>query len=420
MSISAKKMETEDPILALDSPSVHVRASATRDLEKYGDLSSIEKLVVLAKDDPSPAIRHNAADAVSDILSRYRQAPKASELSNKERKRLLADFLEISPGRNNAVFMIYACLGLKECLDQILAGFKDPRSEVRLGASIGLLRYCQSSSVHGMADVEEKVVAFLGEKNLTVDTTAHIARVCAAVGFKTAIEPLRRIDIQGVHGETINAAQDQLSNTSLYGNGIWISDGTDAGEFNINPEKPAEVCAITSDGACRWSADTGEWTEWDCAELPVRHMWFRRVGEPTPGPAMQIGGRTWYMANKKSLDDILKTEARLPEDDSCPPLKHLARALTARCDKENAKELRDIGLLWLRADEYTLAAKSFSESIQAKRTPIDTWFYLGECSLALGNFASAREAWGLCLEKTRAKTSALAQLCKTRLEMKNS
>jgi hypothetical protein len=319
--------------------------------------------------------------------------------------------------------MIYACLGLKECLNQILAGFKDPRSEVRLGASIGLLRFCQSSSTHGSADIEKKVVKLLGQKNLTMDTIAHIARVCAAVGFKSAIEPLRRINMKGVHGETINAAQDQLSNSSLYGNGIWISDGTDAGEYNISPEKPAEVCAITSEGSCRWSAETGEWSEWLCSALPVRHMWFRRVGEPTPGPAMQIGGRTWYMANKKSLDDILKTEARLPDDDSCPPLRHLAKALTARTDNEegeNAKELRDIGLLWLRANEYVEAAKTFSNSIQAKRTPIDTWFYLGECSHALGNIVSAREAWTLCLDKTRTKSSALAQLCKTRLEMKIS
>ena len=243
------KRETTDPLQALRSSSVHERAAATRDLEKYGDLAVIEVLIEHAKNDTSPAIRHNSADAVSDILSRYRLPPKSRELSAQKRQELFSLFLEVVPSKNNAVFLIFACLGTAECFQQILAGFRDPRSEVRLGAAIGLLRFCQSASTLTNADIEKQVVSMLSDNRLTVDSLAHVARICASVGYKSALPVLRRLEIDGAHGETIDAAQEKLRSYFEEPSGIWVSDGVDAGEFNISPRRTGSICAISASGA---------------------------------------------------------------------------------------------------------------------------------------------------------------------------
>ena len=414
--MTKKVMETENPIEALKAPSVHVRAAATRDLEKYGELDVLEVLVHHAQEDPSPAIRHNAADALSDILSRYRVPPNDSLLPEERRREILSLIYKISSGKNNAVFLIYASLGLPECLQKIISGFRDPRSEVRLGASVGLLRYCQSISTLGDENIENQVTQLLQDRNLEADALAHIARVCAAVGYQKALPMLRRIDMEGAHGETINAAHDKLRSQQQPPYGIWASDGCDAGEFNVDPSHSAAYCVITPEGRVIWTEDVQEWQFQDEDNGHHRLMWFRRVGEPTPGPSLQFANRTWHMATKVDIDVILKSVAELSTSDLQPAFAVLAAGIIHRGLHNDSKGWRDIGVLWMRAHRYQEAIDAFEMSLDEKRTPIDVWFYLGESHYALGQLPEAKKSWENCLQKTRTTTSALAHLCQSRMD----
>jgi hypothetical protein len=408
--------ETSDPLENLSKGNIHERAAATRDLEKYGGLDVIPILVEHAVSDPSPAIRHNSADAISDILSRFRNL-KRGGLTKKKKAALMPMILRIPPSRNNAVFLIHACIGTMECLQHICAGLRDPRSEVRLGAAIGLLRFCQSASTLGDRAVEKQVVQLLAEPRLSPDAIAHVARACAAVGFASAVPLLRRIDLGGGHGETVAAAEDQLLQAGEPPMGLLVSDGCDAGEYNLSPTIPTAICAIEGDSAALQIGTDGTWDIWEgYGKLPWRRMWFRRVGEPTPGPAFQIGKRTWYMATKEDLEQLLKREAKLERLEAEPGCQLLAKILSARAEKSDSKAWRDIGILMMRAHEWDRGIDALKCSIEGKRTPIDTWYYLGECALSGGDRVAAEEAWSICLQKSRSKTSALAQLCTARLK----
>ena len=145
-------------------------------------------------------------------------------------------------------------------------------------------------------------------------------------------------------------------------------------------------------------------------------MWFRRVGEPTPGPSLQFADRTWHMATKVDLEVILKSAAELSTSECQPAYEMLASGVIRRGLHDNAKGWRDIGVLWMKAHKYQQAVDAFEMSIDGKRTPIDAWFYLGESHYALGQLDEAKTSWENCLQKTRTTTSALAHLCKSRMD----
>ena len=405
------KRETKDPIESLESANVAIRAAAIRDLEKYGTFEDVPLLMGFAKNDQSIAIRLMAADAVSDILSRRRLH---NPLSNEEYELVRTLCGEISPRRNHSIFLVYASMGQQSGLDFILAGLRNTEAEVRLGAAVGLQRYVVSYVTLQDTVSEEKIVATLKDPAIKADALAHVSQVCAAVGYRSALPLLRRIDIAGKHGETITLAQERLRTLHRRPYGLWVSDGRDAGEFSVRATQKSMLCAIGRSGVSILQGD--EWVEeGSIFELPHRQLWFRRIGQSKSDAALQFSNRTWYRCASKKGMEILKTYCVLGPYN--PAYLHLAEALQLMFPDWKSKDHRDLGLMYLRAHAFDLAIECFDLSLNSKRTPLDVWIYKGDALRALGLVEEAKAIWEDCLLRVRSQSSALAQLCRARISL---
>ena len=98
------KRETENPLIALEDESIHTRAAAARDLEKYGQMEDLDVLLKHAKEDSSIAIRLNSADAASDILSRRRLLKPS--LSRADQLKYIKMIVKIDPRQNKFLTVV--------------------------------------------------------------------------------------------------------------------------------------------------------------------------------------------------------------------------------------------------------------------------------------------------------------------------
>ena len=405
------KRETKDPRASLLSSRVSERGAALRDLEKYGVFEDIELLMKHAKEDSSIAIRLMSADTVSDILSRRRLY---NPLSKEEYQQVRSLCSGISPRKNHSLFLIYASLGSQDCLDLILSGLSNPQAEIRLGAAVGLQRFVVSYQTLGDQETEEKILSVLKNPSLKSDALAHVAQVCTAVGYRSALPLLRRIDIAGKHGETITQAQERLRALHRRPYGLWVSDGRDAGESSVRSSQKSMFCAIGRMGIAILEKD--EWTEeGSIFQLPHRRMWFRRLGESNSDEALQFSKRTWYKCNSKKGFEILKKYCGLGPFNRA--YLHLAEGLQLMFPDWKSKDHRDLGLLYLRAHAYEHAVECFDLALDSKRTPLDVWIYKGDALFAQGNAEAAKYLWEDCLTRVRSQSSAIAQLCRARLTL---
>ena len=405
------KRETKNPIESLESASVAIRAAGIRDLEKFGTFDDVPLLMNYAKNDQSIAIRLMAADAVSDILSRRRLS---QPLSDEEYENIRMMCGEISPRRNHSIFLVYASLGKQPGLDFILAGLRNTEAEVRLGAAVGLQRFAVSYVTLNDTVSEEKIVGSLKDPVMKADALAHVSQVCAAVGYRSALPWLRRIDITGKHGETITQAQERLRVLHRRPFGLWVSDGRDAGEFSIRATQKSMLCAIGRSGVSVLQGD--DWVEeGSIFELSHRQLWFRRIGQAKSDAALQFSNRTWYRCSSKKGMEILKTYCIMGPYN--PAYLHLAEALQLMFPDWKSKDHRDLGLMYLRAHAFDLAIECFDLSMNSKRTPLDVWIYKGDALKALGLLEDAKAIWEDCLLRVRSQSSALAQLCRARIAL---
>jgi len=403
------KRETNNPHESIQSKDVYTRAAAVRDLEKYGVFDDISLLMHHAKSDPSIAIRLMSADAVSDILSRRRLTRSLSEEEYRFIRKLTG---EITPRHNHSIFLIYASLGTQNSLDMILAGLKAVEAEIRLGAAVGLQRFVVSYTTLGDTETEEKVLDMLKDPSIKADSLAHIAQVCAAVGYRRALPLLRRIDLAGKHGETITQVQERLRVLHRRPYGLWMSDGRDAGEFSVRSSQKSALCAIGRAGISMLK--DGEWKEeGSIFHLPHRQMWFRRIGQPKSDAALQFSKRTWYRCTSKKAMEILKQYCSLGGYE--PAYLHLAEALQLMFPDWKAKDHRDLGLMYLRAHAFDHAIECFDLAMTEKRTPLDVWIFKGDALQALEREEEAKALWEDCLTRVRSQSSAIAQLCRTRI-----
>ena len=198
------KTETSAPLDSLKARGIPERCAAARDLSQIGRIEDIPALVDRAASDRSPAVRLVTAGAVADILSRYRLEPARSTLSDADREELIASFRHIDPETNGGLFSMLACADLPSVLPRLAIGLRDPRGGVRVGAAVGLLRYCVSGAHHGNRALEAQVVEMFSDRRLRPDALAEVARVCAAAGFRTSLTPMARLGLVGVHGAFVN------------------------------------------------------------------------------------------------------------------------------------------------------------------------------------------------------------------------
>ena len=407
-AVEGIRLETQDPIAALSSRDLSQRAAAARDLSRVGTPDIIPELVRMAQEDKSPAVRLTTAGAAADILSRYRTGPRAAELSMGERRSLLALFRALDPGVNSGLFNMLASLGVPDALSAIAVGLRDPRGGVRVGAAVGLMRLCQSVSVAGDTALESAVVSMLRDKRLKADALAQVARVCGAVGYTTALLPLQALDLSGLHGEEVSTAIALLEEAGQPYRGAWISDGRDAGEVNPDAALPQVFWAIGTIGALE-AGEAGWTARADLDPAAARRMYFRRVGEPTPGPAVQLDGRTFYLAPAAEVLDVVE---RLTDpfggvwgSADQPDLTVHRVAAELLCDglPDSAPGLRARALLYGRAGRPVAAEAALQAAMELKRPPADLWYLQAELARADGREDDARAAYGAFVRKERRK-----------------
>ena len=418
--------ETPDPVAALESRDIHERAAAARDLSRFGEPRHLPLLVERAQSDRSPAVRLGCAAAASDILSRYRLPPQSERLSLDERRELVQIFRGFDPVVNSGLFPILACLGLPDLFSRIAAGLRDPRGDVRVGGAVGLLRMVQSAAVAGDELMEQRVVSLLSDKRLKPDALAAVAQICAAVGYRTALPHLLHLDLTGAHGEAVAKALETFKHLDAPLRGLWFSDGRDAGEVHPGAPQGEAFLILPDTGPALVRDDDGQWHSVpDFRDAPVRRMYFRRVGEPEPGPAFQRELRTWYMAGTNRLKALLEEDTAaahsLALDWAAVARGEGDRTLSAVADQiepfldDTAALWRDLGLLRARAGDLPGAIRTLRAALEAKRTPADVWFHLGEALAASGQPAEARQLWAACLEHARSKKAPYVKAAQDRL-----
>lgn len=407
-------METQDPIAALSSHRLPERAAAGRDLSKIGTPDLLPRLLGMAQNDPSPAVRLTMASAAADILSRYRVGPRAAALDGAARRRVLAVLRSLDPGVNPGLFPVLACLGLPEGLAPIKVGLRDPRSGVRVGAAVALLRLCMSSAAQGDRDLEREVVGLLSDARLPPDSVAEVGRVCAAVGYSSARPALSALALSGVHGEAVAAALAVLDAAEAPPWGVWVSDGRDAGE--VNPEPGPAPAPVVAGPHGVLSADDGAWTlREDVDPAGLRRLFVRRPGETEPVPAVQSGGVTWYRASEAVVVEVIE-RALAPERRSwdapgeAGALDLLAVENLLPVLGESGPELRASGLLLWRAGRLGDALATLEAAVEAKRAPADTWYFLGCALRATGRVGAAPAAFETYLKRERRKAAPFLEL----------
>ena len=164
--------------MILSSKLIPERAEAIRHLEKEGELDDLDLLLTHLIHDKSPAIRLMAADAFSDIVSRYRMPPKRDQLSDDERAEWLSKVMEISIQDNITVALIIATLDLPQSLMILINGFRHTHSEVRLASAVGLMRYLQSARMRADLSYEQTIKMQLIDMSMHSDSVVYLAGVC--------------------------------------------------------------------------------------------------------------------------------------------------------------------------------------------------------------------------------------------------
>lgn len=122
-------------------------------------------------------------------------------------------------------------LGTATGLARIAAAMRDPRFDVRSGALVGMWRHCASAAVNGNADTEATVVALLREGRALPATRTEVARICADVGYASALGPARELEALVDRGarKVLDEATARLASPPS-AVGAWVDLGHDLGE----------------------------------------------------------------------------------------------------------------------------------------------------------------------------------------------
>jgi hypothetical protein len=391
-------METTDPVAALASKDIAERAAGCRDLSLAGTVEHLELLCHHIGMDRSPGVRLSAAVAAGDILSRCRVGDARKTLSDDQRDVYVAMFSKVDPSLNAGIFPVLACLDRPQSFQMIKGGLRDPRRDVRLGAAVGLMRLCISVSVADDTDFEESVVALLADTRHQPDAIAQIARVCAAAGFSGATEFIRHIQLSGTHAEMVMEALGVLDGGQHPLQGLWYSDGKDAGETNLDSPQGPAVAVFADSGTYlnegkRWEKKT----KWEIS----RRMFARRVGEQEPGPSFQADGRTFYAGLGAIVDELVGADVQKLGKSTKASMAAL-EALPAMLD-ESSEAHRSLALLAVHGGLADVAQAALESAIEGTKTPADCWLLLADLLWEAGQKKGAKENYALYAKKGKKK-----------------
>lgn len=403
-----KPLDQEEIDTLLKSKSVSKRTQAMRHYEHFGKPEDIAFIIQIASTDKSVAVRSSAADAISDVLSRYRVSPYKKSISEEERHVLLGQFRRIKVQQTPSVNLAYAALGTSRALSILLSGFVDPRVEMQNCAAAGLRCFCLSQDVLGTDTVEDRLVKLLKEGNLDIPGIAHIVRLCAEAGYQKVVTVLDELPDLGNLGEIVEATRVQMRQSLGRPLGLWCSNGLDALEFHPHAEREERFLLVIEDSILH--SESGMWNE--CPEMldgPSRRLYFRPIGSADSVQAVQTEKATWTAAQNVDVQILLQQETQLDQPSS-PHLLKLALWLEGKL-KDNQKNSRSLAILYMRAEAWDLCAQYLDKGMAYKKVSNDLWYVEAKRYLAIGNKAGALDSIEKCLLACTTDRSILVRQC---------
>lgn len=371
--------ETADPIVALGARELPVRAAGARDLAASGTVDHLELLLDRAVQDTSPGVRLGCAGAAADILSRVR-LPHVHDLLPPERRRALFHrFARVDPSVNPGLFQVAGLLCVPEGLQRVFLALRDPRQDVRVGACVGVYRYCASAAVNGDTVLANAVAATLRDERIRVETRAELAKICGNLGYLEALPAAHDLAASTARGvATVALEAVKWMEAAPPNDGLWVDLGMDTGE--IQPDaKPVAWIATVGDTLVR---ATREGAAREPRGLPRRFVRWKKAGETEASWVLQEGFRSYDAADP---DEQITFGDRL--------LQARAYALVDLVDPilpAGGPTLRLRGAALLERDRVDEALLALTAAIEAKRTPPDAWWYLADALHRSGRDEEAR------------------------------
>jgi tetratricopeptide (TPR) repeat protein len=377
-------METENPREALDAKDVTTRAAAARDIGRIGEWADLPKLVKMATEDKSSAVRLYTAAAVGDILARHRGAAGQTGLDASQREQVHAWFKGIDPGTNPAVLLWLAGVADASALDRLGRMLRDPRNEVRAGATVALRRLALSGAAASDPAVEKSVGAWLNLPKVPPDASLELIRLVGEAGWASLAEGVRQAASAGrPHAAAADEALKrlQLRDDPATWEGFWVDEGLD-------------VLEIATPRKRRFEVRTAE------APRAGRLIWAPKVGIAEQRfLGLQAGGATlWKQEGKDLVQAVEDWYDDLPADAA------VLGALSAWVEPvEGPNATRARALLALKAGDPARAAAWLEELAGHKKPRADVFWWWGRALADLGKKKQAVAALDQFLEKVPKK-----------------
>ncbi len=373
--------ETEDPIAALDAKDIPTRAAGARDLSLAGLPAAIPRLLAAAVSDKSPGVRLAAAAAVADILSRHRFLPRSAAIPLQTRQEWFRLVADLDPIHNTGLFAVCGTLATPEAFTRVIVGLRDPRQDVRAGACVGLWRAVASGAYNGDVETEARVVATLSDARIRVETRVEIARICADVGYYSALQAARPLVEQCVR-QNLALAESliQRLETPPSPVGLWVCSGLDVSAVDPKASRRDLLCVLgvtdavlaPTTGAVERLVPTGAF----------RVLQARPVDKEPVGLVVQVGEHSYWPAGN---DELCTFGDRL-----CASGRHDLVDLCEEVLGVGAAALRVRGASLLARGDAAGAILALEAAIEGKRVPSDTWWFLADALARAGRPAEAR------------------------------
>lgn len=390
--------ETVDPVASLEAKELPVRAAAARDLAVLGSVEHLDLLVRRAIEDSSPGVRLGCAAAAADILSRHRTAPAADRVTADHRATLLAAVSKADPSHNVGLFQVCGALGTEGATSRILVGLRDPRSDVRAGALVGLLRLAQSATAAD--DLEARLVPLLDNEKIRPETQAELAGAFANLGYWSAITGARRLAESTAKRIATVAAEAVARLSRPPGpDGLWVDLGVDAGEVRPGARVVAMIATV---GDRVFTVSPGDSPKVTATARPARtrHLLLRRPGSKEPAvEVLQLGRRTAWAQDADEQVDFGDLLVRANAWEAIRALDPILPATASTFRLRGAAALREG-----RPDEALVALEA---ATGMKRCPVDAWYFHGVALVSAGQPVEAKESFERYLAKATKKAQFL-------------
>lgn len=392
--------ETVDPRQALRSDDVAVRAAGARDLAGSGTFADALVLIELAKADKSPSVRLYAAAGAADIVMR-------EGLDSVGRRAVVDAVRSFDPGRNPALLMVMAAVPDAEGIDRLGRLMRDPRSDVRGGATAALKRMAGTPDADRL--LAEAVRGWLVGGKHPADAVAELVRLTSEAGWPGMDEAIRGAAGKGrAAAVAVQDAMDWM--VARRDPGSWVGLWAATDDERIVDWLYLEKVGPTPQA---WGPDgvLGVLTVDDgVGSVAGRPPLLRvRGGRPTddgPSEALRVGERMlWRHTGRvlvklvEMLDEVLRT---------CPPAAlGVARDLAPL---EGASAVRARAIALWRGGALKEAEQVLDQIVAGDKKPRpEIQWLVGNVKLGLGDLDSAREALRICVQLAPKKANWKAE-----------